>query len=164
MRLSPWILAPALLGPVVAACSDDDAENRCGPRRATVSNIVDGDTVDLSTGERVRLLMVDTPETTGGANDCYGQEAKQYTMSALLGQEVELGYDVQCEDQYGRLLAYVSVQGREFNALLVERGYACVLYIPPNGQDRRDEYETLEYLARTNGVGMWGACAEVTCD
>jgi micrococcal nuclease len=144
-------------------CGDDDGADRCGPTHATVTHVVDGDTVDLATGERVRLLMVDTPETTGGATDCYGQEAKLYTTTTLLGQEVDLAYDVQCEDQYGRLLAYVSIAGREVNSLLVERGYACVLHIPPNGDDRETEFETLEYLAREGGVGLWGACEEVTC-
>lgn len=144
-------------------CSGSDPQSRCGPTSALVARVIDGDTVELEGGERVRFLMVDTPETTGGATDCYGPEATQFTRSALEGQKVELRYDVQCEDRYGRLLAYVFVDGREINTLLVERGYACVLHIPPNGTDRRTEFETLEYLARTGGVGMWGACAEVTC-
>lgn len=151
-------LALLALGP---GCDDDE---RCGPSRATVVRVIDGDTIELDTGDTIRLLMIDTPETTGGQNDCYGQEAKQYTTSVVLDQEVELAYDVECEDRYGRLLAYVSVGGREINTIMVERGYACVLYIPPNGEDRLDEFESLEYVARTNGVGMWGACAEVTCD
>jgi len=142
-------------------CSDDD---RCGPSSDTVVRVIDGDTIELSGGETVRLLMIDTPETTGGATDCYGQEAKQYLTTTLITQEVDLAYDVVCEDQYGRLLAYVSLNGRELNTVMVERGYACVLHIPPNGDDREEEFETLEYVARTNGVGMWGACQEVTCD
>jgi micrococcal nuclease len=166
--MSPWRtrgLVLLLLGGVwLPACGDDDGEDRCGPSHATVTRVIDGDTVELDTGERVRLLMVDTPETTGGATDCYGQEAKQYTTSVLLDQEVDLAYDVECEDQYGRLLAYVTVNGRELNTLLVERGYACVLHISPNGDDRETEFETLEYLAQQGGVGLWGACTEVTCD
>jgi len=129
-----------------------------------VVRVIDGDTIELTSGETVRLLMIDTPETTGGATDCYGQEAKQYLTVALIGQNIDLAYDTQCEDQYGRLLAYVSLDGRELNTLMVERGYACVLHIPPNGNDREEEFESLEYLARTNGVGMWGVCQEVTCD
>ena len=159
-RLPCLLLATVFL---CQGCSDGDPNDRCGPRRALVTRVIDGDTVEIEGGERVRLLMVDTPETTGGATDCYGPEATQFTRSLLEGREVELRYDVECEDRYGRLLAYVFVDGREINILLVERGYACVLYIPPNGTDRRTEFETLEYLARTGGVGMWGACAEVTC-
>jgi micrococcal nuclease len=151
--------AISVVGP---GCQND--EERCGPSRGTVVRVVDGDTIELSSGETVRLLMIDTPETTGGATDCYGQEAKQYLTTTLITQEVDLAYDAVCEDQYGRLLAYVSLNDRELNTVMVERGYACVLHIPPNGDDREEEFETLEYLARTGGVGMWGVCQEVTCD
>ena len=146
---------------LTGGCEEND---RCGPPRATVVNVVDGDTFDLDDGTRVRMLMIDTPETTGGADECYGEEAKQFALQTLLGADVELSYDQECEDQYGRLLAYVSINGREINALMVERGYACVLYIPPNGADRRDEYDSLEYLAENGGVGMWGACTGNPCD
>lgn len=155
------LFALALLLATGSGCEEDP---RCGPARATVVRIVDGDTVELDSGHTVRLLMVDTPESTGGADDCFGQEAKAFTSQVLLDQPVSLSYDQVCEDRYGRLLAYVEVGGREINALLVERGYACVLYISPNGEDRKDEFESLEYVAREGGVGMWGQCAEVTCD
>jgi micrococcal nuclease len=139
-------------------------EERCGPARGTVVRVIDGDTLELSSGETVRLLMIDTPETTGGATDCYGQEAKQYLTTTLITQEIDLAYDTVCEDQYGRLLAYVSLNDWEINTLMVELGFACVLHIPPNGDDREEEFLSLEYLARTSGAGMWGRCAEVTCD
>lgn len=141
-------------------CGDD--ASRCGPTSATVTRVIDGDTIELGSGEKIRLLMVDTPETTLGHDDCYGQEAKLFTTEVLLGKSIQLTYDKVCQDAYGRLLAYVSVDGREINTLLVERGYARVLHIPPNGDDRLDEFETLEYQARTGSVGLWGACTEVT--
>ena len=62
------------------------------------------------------------------------------------------------------LLAWVWVQGQEVNTLMVERGYGCVLYIPPNGEDRVDEFNGLQALAKAAKRGMWGACAEVACD
>jgi micrococcal nuclease len=46
---------------------------------------------------------------------------------------------------------------------LVERGLACVLIIPPNGQDHREELERLEARARAGMIGMWGSCEEVPC-
>ena len=134
------------------------------PTSGLVTNIVDGDTIDLQSGERIRYLMVDTPESTGGATDCFGQNAKQFNTDLVLGREVTLAYDEECTDRFGRLLAYVSVGAQEVNALLVERGYACVLYIPPNGTERRDEFETLEAQAKAADRGMWGECAVVTCD
>lgn len=148
-----WLAGPG--------CEPDE---RCGPSHATVVRVIDGDTVELSGGETVRLLMIDTPETTGGATDCFGQEAKQYLTTALITQEIDLDYDVVCEDRYGRLLAYVSLNGHEINTRMVELGYARVLHIPPNGDDREEEFESLEYLACASGAGLWGACGEVTCE
>ena len=136
----------------------------CGPSEATVTSVVDGDTIELDSGERVRYLMIDTPESTGGATDCFGQNARQFNSDLVLGKRVSLDYDQECEDQFGRLLAYVSVDGVEVNSLMVERGYACVLHIPPNGTARVDEFNLLEAVARTEGRGMWGLCQEVTCD
>jgi len=157
----------ALLGLVtVQACDgaeDDDDAGACGPARATVVAVVDGDTVDLDSGERVRYLMVDTNEITGGKDECYGAEARSFNESLVLGQAVELTYDVQCTDRFGRLLAYVAVQGREVNRLLVDRGYACVLEIPPNGADRSSEFAMAQNLARSEGRGMWSACDPVPC-
>lgn len=149
----------AVLGLACADAGDD-----CGPRTATVARVIDGDTVELDSGERVRYLMVDTPETTNGKHDCFGAEAAAFNMQTVLGKTITLHYDEVCEDVYGRLLAYVEVGGRELNALLVERGYACVLHIPPNGDDRAQEFAELERAAKDGKVGLWGACAEVTCD
>lgn len=147
---------------VAPGCGGD----RCGPESGTVAAVVDGDTIDLASGERVRYLMVDTPETTGGSDDCFGDNAVQFNTDLVLGQEVTLAYDVECEDRFGRLLAYVSVGGQEVNRLMVERGYACVLRIPPNGDDRAAEFEALEDAAQAAGRGLWGACApeEILCD
>ena len=139
------------------------AASPCGPASATVTNAVDGDTIDLDVGLRIRLLLVDAPETTKGKHDCYGLEASRYTADTLVGQPVALGYDTQCLDRYGRTLAYVAVDGRDFNAELVSNGYACVEYIAPDGMSRRQQFEDLESVAKTNRVGVWGHCDPVTC-
>lgn len=130
----------------------------CGPSEGVVAKVVDGDTIDLESGERIRYLLVDTPETTAGKNDCFGQQAVAFNTDLVLGKRVTLSYDVECEDRFGRTLAYVSVDGQEVNSLLVERGFACVLHIPPNGDDRAAEFTELEAGARAAGRGLWGAC------
>ena len=152
----------AALGLALAVGCTGDGGSRCGPTSGLVVNVVDGDTIDLASGERIRYLMIDTPELS--SDDCYAQEATLLNSQLVLDREVTLEYDVECEDRYGRLLAYVYVGDNEINTVMVERGYACLLHIPPNGEDRRDEFAALENLARTEGRGMWGQCEVVTCD
>ena len=163
-----WPLAVVLSWLSVPACDgggeDGGGGSSCGPSTAVVARVIDGDTVELDSGERVRYLMIDTPESTNGATDCYGQESSDFNRNLVEGKEIELTYDVDCEDRYDRLLAYVSVGGREVNSLMVERGLACVLIIPPNGSERQSEFEAAEMRAQANLLGLWGACEEVTCD
>jgi micrococcal nuclease len=142
------------------ACQGDPA---CGSREANVERVIDGDTIMVSGGERVRYLLVDAPETTGGHADCYGANAAQFNADLVLGRTVQLDHDVACQDGYGRTLAYVTVDGQDVNRLLIERGYACVLHIPPDGDARADELEALESAARTARRGLWGACDPVPC-
>ena len=134
----------------------------CGPAEGTVVEVVDGDTVVLASGEKIRYLLVDTPEITKGNDECYGQEAAAFNKSMVLDQKVSLTYDVECTDRYGRVLAYVSFNGREVNSLLVERGFGCVMHIAPNGEGRVEELEELETAARDAGKGVW-ACEELPC-
>ena len=146
----------------LVACGGPEAT--CGPTSGVVARAIDGDTIELTSGERIRYLLVDTPESVNGATDCFGQEAKTFNHDLVLGHQVTLRYDTECTDRFGRLLAYVSVDGQEVNSLLVSRGYACVLYIPPNGTDRRSEFETLEAQAKAANRGMWASCPVVTCE
>jgi len=129
----------------------------CGDTEGKVIRVIDGDTIVLEGERKIRYLMVDTPEVSGGV-DCFGNEAKQYNSDLVLGKTVQLSFDEQCTDQYNRTLAYVSVDGQEVNSLLVSRGYACVLFIPPNGQSRVDEFNALQLDAKTARRGLWSAC------
>ncbi len=156
------LIALACLAGLPAGCGSSGSP--CGPTKGTVSRVIDGDTIELETGERIRYLNVDTPESTGGKDDCYGTEAAAFNAMLVGGRDVRLRYDVECTDRYDRLLAFVEVDNIQVNMRLVEQGYACVLIIPPNGQDTRDAFEDAEYEARQLGRGMWGVCDEVTCD
>ncbi len=128
----------------------------------TVARVIDGDTVELTTGERLRYLMIDTPESTT-ETECFGPEAKQFNVDLVDGKMIEMTFDAVREDQFGRLLAYVTVDGTEINPVIVERGYGCVLHISPNGDDRVDEFDDLELRARTLGRGLWAACDPRPC-
>lgn len=153
-------LMPALL---LLACGGGTAAPPCGPETGMVAEVIDGDTLLLEGGERVRYLLADAPESAGGRSECFGAEARAFNRALVEGRRVSLTYGEACEDRFGRLLAYVSVDGHEVNALLVERGHACVLHIPPAGSARRAEFEALEAGARRASRGVWGACAPVSC-
>ena len=143
---------------------DDGSSNTsCGPARGTVVQVIDGDTVELASGARIRYLLVDTPENTTDV-ECYGPESTQFNRDVVEGKDVALSYEEECADDYGRVLAFVSVGDREINSLLVERGFGCALYIPPNGEERRDDFESLEARARADSRGLWGACPENPCN
>jgi micrococcal nuclease len=136
---------------LATACGGD----RCGETEAKVARVIDGDTIELESGVRIRYLLVDTPEIPG---DCFAEEAKQFNSALVLGKTVRLSYDQECTDRFGRSLAYVTVGGQEVNSLLVERGYACVLFIPPDGASRADELKALELEAKNAHRGLWSAC------
>jgi micrococcal nuclease len=144
------------------ACTDTPPGGECGPSTAIVAQVIDGDTIELESGERVRYLMIDTPESTT-ETECFGPEAKALNEMLVAGKQITLRYDDECTDDYDRLLAYVELSGQEINRVMLERGYACVLHISPNGDDVVDEYESIETEARMLDKGLWGACEPLPC-
>jgi micrococcal nuclease len=148
------LLLLAALAAGVAAC---DGGSKCGPSSALVTRVVDGDTVELENGEKVRYLCVNTPEISSPV-ECYGPEASAFNRDLVENKVVKLEYDVECRDKYDRLLAHVTVGGQEVNRVLIERGYARVMIIPPNCQAREQEFRDLEAAARNGAIGLWGAC------
>lgn len=103
-----------------------------------VTRVVDGDTIVVNYNgveETVRLIGVDTPESVHpdkSKNTEAGFAASEFTTVYLSGQQVELEFDVQQRDQYGRLLAYVYKDGEMFNKKLLMTGYAEIATYPPN--------------------------------
>lgn len=136
---------------LAAACAGPP----CGETEAKVARVIDGDTIELESGVRVRYLLVDTPEIS---RDCFAEIGKSFNSEMVLGKTVRLTYEERCTDVFGRSLAYVSVDGQEVNALLVQRGYGCVLFIPPDGTSRVDEFDALEREAKDAHRGLWSAC------
>ena len=134
---------------------------------ATVSAVVDGDTIKLTSGETVRYIGVNTPETKHPVKgvECFGKEASAYNSLLVLGKEVRLEKDVSETDRYGRLLRYVYVTSPEtneevfVNGTLVEEGFAYASSYPPDV--RMDvALETLQQQAKLERRGLWGACAQ----
>jgi endonuclease YncB( thermonuclease family) len=130
------------------------------PETATVTRVVDGDTLVVNykgSEERVRLIGVDTPESVHpdvAKNLPEGKVASEYTKSKLEGKDIELEFDVQERDQYGRILAYVWVDGEMFNKTLLKEGYARVATYPPNVKYVND-FIKIQEEARKNNKGFW---------
>jgi micrococcal nuclease len=129
---------------------------------AYVTRVVDGDTVEAQIGdevEDVRLIGIDTPETVKpeAPVECFGPQASSFTHRVLEEQPVRLVFGVERRDVYGRLLAYVYIGHRFFNAELVRRGLARTLAIPPNTLHKA-LFRRLELRAARAGRGLWGAC------
>jgi micrococcal nuclease len=149
-------LAVLLSAALLAGCASDDGGG--GRAIAVVERVTDGDTVRLVGLGRVRLIGIDTPEVFGGV-ECYGREASAFAKRVLRpGRRVRYRLGIEERDRYGRLLAYVWLaDGRLFNLLLAERGYATPLTIPPN-VEFADRFVAAARRARRAGRGLWRAC------
>lgn len=124
---------------------------------STVVRVIDGDTIEVAGGTRVRLIGVDTPETA----ECFGAEATRYANELLpAGTRVRLVYDVQRLDPYGRTLAYVYkiTDGVFVNLAVARNGFAQQATFPPNVA-HAEEFRVAAASARTASLGLWSGCA-----
>jgi micrococcal nuclease len=123
---------------------------------AKVKRVIDGDTLLLINGERLRLIGVDTPETKHPQKPVqrFGNEAYLFTKRIVEGKEVRLEYDWQKRDKYGRLLAYVFLpDGTFLNAEIIKQGYGFAYTRFPFKY--MEEFRRYEKEARENGRGVW---------
>jgi len=126
---------------------------------AIVKRVVDGDTIELSDGRKVRYIGVDTPELhhpTKGVQ-CFGKEAMEKNKQLVEGKTIRMEKDVSETDRYKRLLRYVWQGDIFINEYLAREGYALQATFPPDVS-----YETLftaaAQEARENNRGLWNAC------
>lgn len=129
-------------------------------REVLVERVIDGDTIVVSGGERVRLIGIDTPETD--QDECYAGEATQFVLGLVPpGTEVVLVADVEQTDRFGRTLAYLyrAEDGLFVNAEIVAQGYAQTLTIPPNVV-HAEQFRKLAAQARDAELGLWSACLD----
>ncbi len=125
-----------------------------GPFNAT--RAIDGDTLELSTKEKVRLSGIDTPEK----DECYYKEAKQRLSELVAGKQVYLERDYTNKDKYHRLLRYVYVGNNEVNVILVEKGYARVYDKYAYDTKKYKRLKDIETLAVREGRGIWSCLNE----
>lgn len=128
---------------------------------ATVSRVVDGDTLRISTGEAVRLIGVDTPETVDPRKPVqrFGKEACAFTRRLAEGKTVRLEFEgASITDKYGRILAYVWLpDGKLLNAEIIRQGYGHAYVQYPFA--RMEAFRALEKEAREKRRGLWADSA-----
>lgn len=125
-----------------------------------VTRVIDGDTIQLENGEKVRYIGINTPETVDPRRpvQCFGREASAKNKELVEGRQSKLVADIEDRDKYGRLLRYVYLQDGTFvNLELVKQGYAQVATYPPNVA-HVTEFKTAEKFAREAKLGLWDNC------
>ena len=126
---------------------------------SNVSKVVDGDTITMSNGEKVRLIQIDTPELA--SKECYGIQAKS-ELTKLLNQagEVSLTSDPNLDevDKYGRLLRYVFVGKTNLNLKMVEIGAAAPYFYRGEKGIYAEQLLKAAQTAQKRKLGMWGMC------
>jgi micrococcal nuclease len=155
-----WFAAGSIaLVSALAIGATEDVSAGTSAERARVSAVVDGDTIALADGRRVRLLQIDTPEP--GTGECYSRAAGRELRRLLPnGATVTLEADARLDrvDAYGRLLRYVHRGGANLNLELVRRGAATVwLYRGERGR-YAPQLLAAAQTARRGRRGLWGAC------
>lgn len=127
-----------------------------------VKRVVDGDTIEIDGGQKVRYIGIDTPETVDPNRQvgCYGKEASERNKELVEGKQVRLEKDVSETDKYGRLLRYVWMGDILINELLVRDGYAKSSTYPPDVK-YQEKFLAAERKAREEEKGLWGQVCTV---
>jgi len=119
-----------------------------------VNYVIDGDTIVLENGEKVRYLGINAPEL----GQPYSSQALKLNKKLVLNKKVRLEFDIQKRDKYNRLLAYVWSGGVLVNEKLVKEGLAVSETIQPNVK-YQDRILKAQQEARKNCRGIWeGLC------
>jgi micrococcal nuclease len=126
---------------------------------AFVVRIIDGDTVDLADGTRVRLLGVDTPETKKPHTPVqpWGPEASEFTRRHVEGRMVRLEFDKERRDKYDRVLAYVYLDNWFLNEELIRAGMGHAITNHPYSEAMKRRFRAAEQEAKEHRRGIWSA-------
>ena len=124
-----------------------------------VKRVIDGDTIELENGDKVRYIGINTPESVDPRRpvQCFSQEAKEKNRELVEGKMVRLEKDVSEKDRYGRKLRYVYVDSLFINSELLKRGYATVSTVPPDISFQA-LFRDMESEARNEKRGLWSEC------
>lgn len=129
-----------------------------------VKRVIDGDTIELENGERLRYIGIDTPELYDPRKpvQCFAEEASQKNKELVEGKLIKFYKDVSERDKYQRLLGYVYLEDGTFvNLEMVKQGYAFSYSYPPD-ISKQDEFLQAEKEAREKNLGLWSNCTITT--
>lgn len=153
---------------IAAACSASVDAAALAVHVYRISRVVDGDTVDLTNGAKIRLVQIDTPEVYFGV-ECWGRQASAATKRLLPpGTRVRLIGEPATDnvDRYGRLLRYVirTSDGLNVNTYLVGRGDAAPYFYDGRTGRYAKQLDRLALKARAAHRGLWGGCPGTRVD
>jgi len=138
-----------------------DRALKAEPGRAIkVARVIDGDTIELINGDRLRYIGIDTPEEVDPRKpvQCFAEEAAAANKALVEGKSIVFQRDVSSRDRYGRWLGFVYLSDGTFvNLRLVQEGFAFAYPYQPD-ISRADKFEQAEAQAREAGRGLWSAC------
>lgn len=143
--------------PSATHTAESPVGDRPESRVVRVKRVVDGDTLLLQDGVRLRMIGIDTPETKKEDTPIqpFGPEASEYTRNAVEGRQVTLVFDGEREDNYGRTLAHVYIGDRFLSEELIREGLARVLYRHPYSNAMKDRFRAAENAAKREKRGIW---------
>ncbi|MDP8253667.1 MAG: thermonuclease family protein [Candidatus Kaelpia aquatica] len=131
------------------------------PKVAFVEDVIDGDTILLSSGKMVRLLGLNTPETKMNINgewrekeSLWGERAYLFSKNNLKNKKIRIEYDREKKDRYGRLLGYVFSEDNFINQALLSEGLAVIDVRFPNFK-YLDQLSSSFKDAKERGKGIW---------
>lgn len=124
----------------------------CFGTTTKVTRIIDGDTFEVESGEKVRMIGINTPEIS----DIFGQEAKRHLSDLIENKIVELQTDniSKDRDQYNRLLRYVFMDDVDINKKMISDGFAFAFLKYHFSKSK--EYKNTQIQARETNNGIWG--------
>lgn len=124
-----------------------------------VNKVIDGDTIELLSGERVRYIGINAPEIKDakGKMECFAEEAYRKNKEMVEGRWMKLEKDISEKDKFGRLLSYAHLEDLFVNDYLVRQGYAFSASYPPDVK-HQEQFRQAEEEARQNNRGLWASC------
>ena len=128
-----------------------------------VTRVIDGDTIEIEGGNKVRYIGIDSPELVDPRKPVqfFGIEASNKNKELVLNKKVRLEKDVTETDKYGRLLRYVYIGNTFINLELVRQGYAYSYSYPPDIK-YQDQFVEAQRQAKEQNKGLWGSCPVTT--